>query len=101
MDIVINSCFGGFSITRKALDELCRRGNATALAEAELCSDDYSCTRIKRNDPDLIDVVRSMGGEASGPFSNLKIITIPDDVDWIIEEYDGFEHVAERHRTWP
>ena len=23
-----------------------------------------------------------------------------DDVNWYIEEYDGMEHVAERHRTW-
>ena len=32
--------------------------------------------------------------------STLKIIEIPDDVDWIIEEYDGNEWVAEKHRTW-
>jgi hypothetical protein len=27
-------------------------------------------------------------------------VDIPDDVNWYIEEYDGNEHVAERHRTW-
>ncbi len=25
---------------------------------------------------------------------------IPDDVKWQIEEYDGLEWIAEKHRTW-
>jgi hypothetical protein len=28
------------------------------------------------------------------------VVTIPDDVAWTIEEYDGNEWVAEVHRTW-
>ena len=27
-------------------------------------------------------------------------VSIPDDVEWQIEEYDGMEWVAEAHRTW-
>jgi len=27
-------------------------------------------------------------------------VEVPDDVDWYVEEYDGLEHIAERHRTW-
>jgi hypothetical protein len=30
----------------------------------------------------------------------LAIVEIPDDVQWIIEENDGMEWVAEKHRTW-
>jgi len=30
----------------------------------------------------------------------LKIVEVPDDANWYIAEYDGLEHVAERHRTW-
>jgi len=30
----------------------------------------------------------------------LKIVDIPDGVEWEIEEYDGMEWVAEKHRTW-
>jgi hypothetical protein len=30
----------------------------------------------------------------------LKIIEIPDGVNWYVEEYDGRERVAERRRTW-
>jgi hypothetical protein len=28
------------------------------------------------------------------------VIEIPDDVEWEVEEYDGLEWVAEKHRTW-
>jgi hypothetical protein len=30
----------------------------------------------------------------------LKVVEIPDGVKWQIEEYDGSEWVAEKHRTW-
>ena len=40
------------------------------------------------------------GVKLDGQFSELKIVEVPDDVNWYIEEYDGMEHVAERHRTW-
>jgi hypothetical protein len=31
-----------------------------------------------------------MGDEANGRFSELKVVDIPDDVEWQIDEYDGF-----------
>ena len=33
-------------------------------------------------------------------YAQLKIVEIPDDVKWIVEEYDGIELIAEVHRTW-
>jgi hypothetical protein len=30
----------------------------------------------------------------------IKVITIPDGIEWEIKEYDGLEHIAEKHRTW-
>jgi hypothetical protein len=27
-------------------------------------------------------------------------VEVPADVDWYIVDYDGQEHVAEKHRTW-
>ena len=63
--------------------------------------DNYLSVRdMERNDPDLIAVVEELGAEASGRFASLKIVEIPDDVDWVIEEYDGLEWIAESHRTW-
>ena len=55
---------------------------------------------IDRNDPDLVAVVEELGAESSAVFANLTVVEIPDGVDWEISEYDGNEHVAEKHRTW-
>ena len=59
---------------------------------------------IDRADPDLVRVVEELGGGhregASGRCAALKIVEIPDGTDYEIEEYDGNEHVAEKHRTW-
>ena len=33
------------------------------------------------------------------PFGEFSV-EIPDDVEWQIEEYDGTEHISEKHRTW-
>lgn len=54
----------------------------------------------KRDDPNLVKVVEELGEKADGRCAHLKIVEIPDGVDWIIEEYDGMEHIAEVHRTW-
>lgn len=55
---------------------------------------------ISRTDPTLIAVVEEMGAAANGACAQLRIVEIPDGVDYEISEYDGLEHVAERHRTW-
>ena len=55
---------------------------------------------IPRNDPALVQVVEELGGAASGNFGDLKVVDIPDGVEYQIEEYDGLEHIAETHRTW-
>ena len=60
----------------------------------------YSFDDDFRTDPVLIRVVEQMGGAADGSCAELKVIEIPDDVDWEICEYDGNEHIAEKHRTW-
>jgi len=55
---------------------------------------------IERHDPALVQVVEEMGDKANGDHAELKVVEIPDDVNYIIEEYDGLEHIAEQHRTW-
>ena len=55
---------------------------------------------IERHDPVLVQVVEEMGDAADGDHAELAVVEIPDDVEYIIEEYDGLEHVAEAHRTW-
>lgn len=53
-----------------------------------------------RTHPLLIRVVEELKGEANGEHAKLKIVTVPSGVEWTVEEYDGHEHVAEKHRTW-
>jgi hypothetical protein len=60
----------------------------------------WSDRDLARDDPVLIQVVRELGTQANAPVAKLKIVEIPASVEWQIEEYDGKEWVAERHRTW-
>jgi hypothetical protein len=57
-------------------------------------------TRENRKHPLVIRVIEELGAEANGRCASLKVVEIPDDVEWEIDEYDGWEHVAEKHRTW-
>jgi hypothetical protein len=54
----------------------------------------------ERNDPLVIRVVEELGEKANGNHAKLKIVEIPDGTDWEISEYDGSEHIAEKHETW-
>ena len=48
---------------------------------------------INREDPDLIKTVEDLGSRANGRYSNLVIVEIPD-VEYEIQEYDGYETVT-------
>jgi hypothetical protein len=68
--------------------------------DAELNDNYFSDYDIPRNDPVLIQVVEEMGEKASGWSAQLKIVEIPDGLDWEIDEYDGIESIHEKHRSW-
>ena len=55
---------------------------------------------ISRDDQDLVAVVEELGDKANGDCGKLKVVEIPDGIEWTIDEYDGIEHIAESHRTW-
>jgi len=112
MDVVINACFGGFSLSREALHKLRKMGNAHAIKETDygekwplsgktntLRMDCY-CDDIQRDDADLVKVVKELGEAANGEHASLKIIDIPDGVNFHIHEYDGMESIHENHRSW-
>lgn len=90
MHIVINSCYGGFGLSDKALDMYKQLSNKSEVYSFEL----------DRTDPILIQVVEALGAEADGRYAKLRIIEIPDDIEWEITEYDGSESVEEVHRKW-
>lgn len=91
MKMVINKCFGGFDLSNKAIERFKELGGLTI--------DRYGLD-IVRNDSILIQVVEELGDLANNKYCELKIVEIPDDVEWQIEEYDGREWIAEKHRTW-
>lgn len=63
--------------------------------------DDFYDGDIERADTDLVKVVETLGEEkSSGSLSKLRIVEIPDGVDWELDEYDGIESIHEVHRSW-
>lgn len=93
MKIVINKCYGGFGLSSEArlrYQEL----SGTILA------DDYALYDIDRDDPFLIQTVEELGDAADGECAKLTVVEIPEDVEWLIEEYDGNETIHEVHRVW-
>lgn len=105
--IIINSCFGGFGLSDKAIERLLQLGYPKEEIKADKCSNDSISNKkyrglkdIQRNHPLLIQVIEELGREASSRFASLKIIEIPDNVKWEIEEYDGVEWISEKHRRW-
>lgn len=78
---------------------------AATLKERQAYNEAYSASHIyerdiERNDPDLVKVVEQLGPKANGDYAELKVVEVPDGVEWGVEEYDGTEWIAETHRTW-
>ncbi len=144
MKIVINTCYGGYTISALAIKELAKikgkecyffdfKNNPIGIEEASKSlmffaysvpnpqdykleerdadglfgeankrADLISLSNLKNNrsDSDLISIIEKLGTKANTKYSKLKIIEIPDGTEYEIEEYDGMEHVSEKHKTW-
>ena len=141
--IVINSCYGGFSLSHEAVmrytelkgdetygyvnirkpdgsldfenyepyDKEKHTDNCLCIHYASKKSKNMTskqlnanyvsnCRAEERDDPKLIQAVEELGDKANGGFSDLRIIEIPDDVKWVIDEYDGMESIEEEHKSW-
>lgn len=53
-----------------------------------------------REDPILIEVVEELKERANTSCSNLKVVEIPDDLDYVIDEYDGIETLHAKVQEW-
>lgn len=112
MKVVINGDYGGFVLSNQAIRRLFElkgwkcveeitKYDYTLFYKDKKAEDSlFTDADLKRNDAELVRVVEELGEAASGKFSSLKVVNIPDDVKWHISEYGGREHVAEDHRTW-
>jgi hypothetical protein len=90
--VVINTCFGGFSLSEEATAMFAELKN--------ISPSQVYLFEVDRSDADLVRVVEQLGKKANGDHAKLKVVEIPADVKWDIAEYDGLEHVEEVHRTW-
>lgn len=136
MKIVINTTYGGFNLSAKAVKWLAdKRGKTCHFFKSSYDTvtlkynyapitevfpqglfwsafstdkptvenyDEYSLHSRKENraDPLLIQLVEELGQEANGTYCKLKVVEIPDGVNYQISEFDGQEWIAEAHRTW-
>jgi hypothetical protein len=149
MKVVINTCFGGFSLSAKATKRLAElegkecyffvgglnepykeipieetrsvhclmwvafsvKNPSDILPENREMKDNLKFNKIwetiyitnspdDRTNPNLIKVVEELNEEANGTCADLKVVVIPDGVEYEIYEYDGNESVHEKHRSW-
>ena len=154
MKLIVNRCFGGYSLSPLAVKELAKRKgkkcfffktedylngkyipitldqakeqllwhaftvpnpnevisdqskwHEMSLKERKLSNESYKKYSLDtrpedRADLDLVYVVEKLGVKANGSHANLKVVEIPDGVDWEIDEYDGQESIHEKHRSW-
>jgi len=87
--IVINKCYGGFALSREAYEYLGLEWDEYGYAYDE-----------ERDAPKLVECVETLDDKAAGDFADLQIVEVPDGVEWEIQEYDGVEWIAEKHRKW-
>lgn len=117
--VVVNSCHGGFGLSDKAYERLIELGvpvtSEPNSKKRSIYKNETSTELLgeyhdiwfnqHRDDKLLIKVVEELINRdgvdhASGKYAELRIVEVPADVNWYIEEYDGAEWVAEEHRTW-
>ena len=101
--VVFNNCYGGFSLSIKAIEWLrsnCEDKELKHFIDEHLSDDqftlEYKVTDWfdrKRHHKDLVAVVEALGREASGGCSALEIEKIHGN-QYRIEEYDGAEEVV-------
>ncbi len=88
--VAVNRCYGGFSLSEKAVEML-----RTRLGDPKIQSYSFQYYygdddegRYSRHHPILIEVIKELGEEADGPFAEIVI-------DYIEEKYKGFYSISE------
>lgn len=89
MKVVVNRCFGGYQLSKKAYEFLGLEWDGWGIGLKE-----------DRTNPKLVECVETLGEDANGAAGELEVVEIPDGVDYEISEYDGVETIHERHRSW-
>lgn len=88
--IVVNRCFGGYSLSKEAVQWLLENGNEDTKNEVAKYEDvAFSCNR---HNQDLVKCVEILGERANGECAELEIEHIEGN-QYRITEYDGYESV--------
>jgi hypothetical protein len=98
IEVVFNTCYGGFSIRREAINRMIELGSEEALNHFNKCEGYpykvYSYNpNVPRFDPILVRVVKELKNKASGSCSSLAIGKISLENLINIDDYDGKEEV--------
>lgn len=89
MKVVINNRCGLFALSEAAYAHMGKQW------------DGYGYDAPDRDDPKLVAAVETLGERANGFCASLKIVEIPDGVDYYIDKrFDGRETIHEYHRVW-
>jgi hypothetical protein len=107
--IAYNACFGGFSLSDKAvllarkLSDDPKWGGCTlpgemfsdgsGPCESHMKDSNHLDYKHPRTDAILIQVIEQLGKEANGSCANLAIAEVPEGGKYRIDEYDGSESV--------
>lgn len=101
MKIVINKYYGGFGLSQSVYAELGIKWDGYGYLSNKdmgIESDNYMAYR---QDPRLIAAIEKVGEDkASGELAKVRVVEIPDGIEWEIDEYDGIETIREKHRSW-
>ena len=105
--VVLNSCYGGFGLSKAAMQMLIDKyGLDIDLDYGYVDNDDFGIVDDNRDayrmDKRLISVVKKLGvDKASGDCARLRIVDVPDDVvdvhGWYISDYDGIDSIHQDH----
>jgi hypothetical protein len=94
--VVINTMYGGFGLSEKAMLLLEEKGVIKLIrTDSKFCpllinkTDEDSIEF--RSHPELIQIVEEMGEKSFGPFAELEIVKIPDNIEFYIDSNDGME----------
>jgi hypothetical protein len=99
--VVINTMYGGFGLSEKAMLLLEEKGVIELTrTDSKFCplrinEPDEDSIRF-RSHPELIRVVEEMGEESFGPFAELEIVKIPDNIEFYIDSNDGMEWLSRK-----
>ena len=105
--VVLNSCYGGFGLSKAAIQMLIdKHGLDIDSDHGYVDNDDFGIVDDNmdayRMDKRLISVVKKLGvDKASGDCARLRIVDVPDDVvdvhGWYISDYDGIDSIHQHH----